>query len=164
MVSSAVNLGGAGAPFVATAVTGDVALAAVVLFTAAEVMGRAPLTDFITVAGLGRAAGIASSDSGTEAADANAKAACLNSTDFKFPRVAMIQSVSPKRVRLLILRNPRFILQRAKKQAALHEVRPLPSPKVLKGREMSSVAACEFQQGPMNKFQLRDLVPKWNGM
>jgi hypothetical protein len=51
-------------------------------------------------------------------------------------------------------------LQRAKKQAGLHEVRRTPALKVLKRREMNSAAACNSQQGPMNKFQLRDLVPK----
>jgi hypothetical protein len=113
MVSSAVNLGGgAGAPFAETAATGDAGLGLVVPFTIAEVMGRAALVGFMTATGL-LAAGVGATDSGTELEDAGAKPACLNSTDFKLPRVAMIQSVSPKRVRSLVLRNPCFVLQRA---------------------------------------------------
>src|SRR5580704_8856024 len=95
MVSSAVNLGGAGAPFAATAATGDAVLVLVVPFNVAEVTGRPAVAGVIAPAGLELAAGIAI-DSGIDAADADARAACLNSTDFKLPRVAMIQSVSPK--------------------------------------------------------------------
>jgi len=111
IVSSAVNLGGAGAPFAATAATGDAVPAVAVPFIVAETTGLGALADFITAAVL--AAGSGATDSGTELEDAGAKPACLNSTDFKLPRVAMIQSVSPKTVRLLILRNPCFLLQRA---------------------------------------------------
>jgi hypothetical protein len=108
IVSSAVNLGGAGAPFAATAATGDVVLVLVVPFNVAEVTGDAAVAGFIAAAGLGLAEEIAS-DSGTEAVDAPARAACLYSTDFKFPRVAMIQSVSPKQVLIGELRNPCFL-------------------------------------------------------
>jgi hypothetical protein len=96
-----------GAPFAATAATGDDAV--VVPLTFEDVM-RGAASDVLTVAAE-LAAGITEGASEATLADVAAKPACLNSTDFKCPRVAIFQSVSPKNAlndvlrKLLLIRN-----------------------------------------------------------
>jgi hypothetical protein len=125
-----VNRGGAGAPFAATDATGDGATKEP--FTVAAVTGRAAFDGFDTAAELG--AGGTECESGTAIVDASA--ACLNSTDLWCPRVAMVQSVSPKEAVVAVLWNPFFTRNTLPEQAVLHQVRQNDLHKVLKGQEM----------------------------
>jgi hypothetical protein len=129
-------------------------------FTVADDTGLGALKGCISAAEL--AAGSTAGVSGTALEDATAKAACLNSTDFKCPRVAMTQSVSPKKVATAVFRNRSSSRNTSKKQIVLHHVEAVRRCKLLKPRQMNSAAALELEQEPMNKFQLRNGVPKWN--
>ena len=124
----------------------------------AGVTGRSAIEGCINAAEL--AAGGKAGVSGAALADVAAKPACLNSTDFKCPRVAMIQSVSPKGVATAVFRNPIFISQHIGEANRSPLVRRVGCSKLLKRRKMNSMTSRDLEQEPMNEFQLRHRVPK----
>ena|SRR5690349_11401283 len=95
MVSSAVNRGEAGAFFTATEATGEIEPAAFLFIVA--VMGRVAARGFMTEGGFTAGTAVGAVACATLDAGGVANAACLNSTDFKFPRVVMIGPFLPKR-------------------------------------------------------------------
>lgn len=89
-------------------------------------------------------------------------AACLNSTDFMCPRVAMIGLFLSRTAAIIGFGIRRLSSNPLPVQLVLQSGRPARRSNSLNLRQLKSVQGHDLQEKSMNKFQFRNAVPYWN--